>query len=430
MRDVQTSRYSAWAKVALRFGLALGALVMLWGAAQPARVRAQEGAPRCEQLYAQGVENWMAHCFSLAPATVCAASDGVTIETLSGQRANGAGRTARLSSVAALELSGEAGAWPLARVYLYDFTRGAAPTLLVMGPATLRFDEAEGAYWKGMSFTLETESAPICEALPYPAVLIQSPDGMITLLRINGTELAINGTALVSARSGGALQITSLYKETILGQSGVVVFAGYTVSALEEYAGEPTPYEAVRVAHLPLDVLPRIEIAPLPGNAIPSQDVTLYSAPQAAYYTNTTAPQDVPLNVYGQDASGEWLLVRTYEGEIGWLPAYGVELHVPLALPTYAETPTLPRHPFGAVQGYVKTSGETNNLRAAPSAQAAIVATVPLWTDLALYGRSTDGQWLLVETLDGVRGWVHVDLISSSTPYNLDELPYPPDVAP
>ncbi len=426
-QTMPTSDRIKWAARVLRFGLVLGALLTLRGTAHSGTARAQESPPNCEQRYAQGVENWMAHCYTSSPATVCAATDGVSIETLSGQRVNGAGRTARLSSVAALELSAEGGAWPLARVHLYDVTRQEAPTLLVMGPAALHFDEATGAYWKGTSFALETASTPLCDALPYPAVLIQSPQNMITLLRINGTELAVNGTALVSARSSGALQITSLYKETILGQSGAVVFAGYTVSALGEYAGEVVPYEAGRVAHLPMDVLPRIEIVPLPGNAVPTQETTLYSQPQAAYYTNTTAPVGVPVNVYGQDVGGEWVLVRTYEGEIGWLPAYGLEMHVPVALPVYAETLTLPRRPFGAVQGYVKTSGETNNLRAGPSVKAAVVATVPLWTDLALYGRSADGQWLLVETLEGVRGWVSVDVISSSTPYNLDELPYGPE---
>ena len=55
-----------------------------------------------------------------------------------------------------------------------------------------------------------------------------------------------------------------------------------------------------------------------------------------------------------------------------------------------------------------------------------MVATVPFWTDLALYGRSADGQWLYVETGDGVRAWISTLLISPSTPYSLAELPYAP----
>ena len=54
--------------------------------------------------------------------------------------------------------------------------------------------------------------------------------------------------------------------------------------------------------------------------------------------------------------------------------------------------------------------------------------TLPIWTDLELYGRSRDDQWLLVETLDGERGWIATFLISSSTPYTLNELPYPPEM--
>jgi hypothetical protein len=51
-----------------------------------------------------------------------------------------------------------------------------------------------------------------------------------------------------------------------------------------------------------------------------------------------------------------------------------------------------------------------------------------LWTDLALYGRSPDDQWLLVETLDThQRAWINTVLVSPTTPFPLADLPYPPE---
>lgn len=395
----------------------------------PPRVHAQDSTLTCAQIYQQALADMMAHCYNLAPGTVCGATGDVTITTVSGQTATGAGASARLNGVATLELGDTGDTWPLASFALPDpFDARKTTTVIVLGPARVQFDDA-AALPPGTAFALETASAPLCSDLPYPGVLVQSAESSLTNLRINDTEVMVNGMALISTRTGGTLQVNALTKETVLGQSGTVVFAGYGVSVTGEFAGEVAPYDAARVANLPVQILPRMQRVALPGNATVTKSMNLYFEPGPEYYGSTIIAEGLPVNVFGRDDSGQWLYIRSYEGYEGWLPAYVLAVDVSGDLPVLAETPPALSRPFGSVQTYIKTSYENNNLREGPGEQFAIVKSVPLWTDLALYGRSPDGDWLLVETLDDeLRGWLNVALVSNATPYTLSELPLPPDM--
>lgn len=413
--------------IALSVVLAV-ALVFPVAVPTSAPVNAQTDQINCKQLFEQALVDMMANCFSTQANTVCGASGDVTITMASGQMANGAGTSARVSGVKSVTL-GDAGgsAWSLASLNLPDmFDNRKTTTMLVFGPAELAFNAAAGLT-EGASFSLTTGNAPLCSDLPYPGVLVQTPESSLAQLRINDTDVMVNGMALISTRTGGTLQVNSLTKETILGQSGTVVFAGYTVSAIGEYAGEVAPYNVGQVQNLPVQILPVMQRIALPGNATVREAMNLFSQPGAEYYTGVMITKGLPVNVFGQDSSGDWYHVRTYAGDEGWMPAYVLDSHVAVALPVYDQLPGDLVRPFGSVQGYIKTNYEFNNLRAGPGDSFDIVVTVPLWTDLALYGRSPDGEWLLVETLDGERAWLNVALVSTSTPFVLNELPLAPE---
>lgn len=395
---------------------------------EPAAAQAG-GMVDCAELYQQALVDMMAHCFDAQPGTVCGASGSVTITMESGQVATGAGASARINGVASLALeASEDSGWPLASFTLPDaFDQRKSAAVLVMGPAELSF-ASDSSLTPGAAFTLATANAPLCRDLPVPGVLVQSPTESLTQLRINDTDVMVNGTALISTRSGGTLNVSALTRETILGQSGTVVFAGYGVSVMGEFAGEIAPYAEHQVANLPVQILPEMPLIALPGNATTNTELSLYTQPGEAYYSNTTIRAGLPVSVFGRDGSGNWLHVRTYQGASGWMPAYGLDVNVPVALPVYDEAPAAPIRPFGSVQGYIKTTYEHNNLREGPGEAFPIVETVPLLTDLALYGRSPDGNWLYVETLDGARAWVNTVVVSNSTPYSLEDLPIPPEV--
>ena len=395
-------------------------------AAVPGTARVQE-PDRCAAIYEAAIVSMMEHCFAAPAATACAAAGEVTLEMRSGQVVSEVGSRAQLNGVAALRaLPGDGTAWSLASLTVPDLVNSEqAATLLVLGPAELVFDEATDLP-PGAAFNLEAPGGPFpCDELARPGVLVQSPPNALTLLRVNGHNLAVNGLALI-ARDGDALVVSALRRETILAQSGTVIFAGYSAAVSAESVSPVAPYDPALVAHLPTGILPTIEVVALPGNADVILSTPLYSRPALQAASNAQAQAGRPISVLGRSSDGQWLHVRTYDGRIGWVPLTTLDVRVPGEMPVYDEAPPLPVRPFGSLQGYVKTDAERSILRAGPGQEFDMVATVPFWTDLALYGRSADNQWLYVETSDGARAWISTVLISPSTPYVLVELPYGP----
>jgi len=391
-------------------------------------VMAQESSASCQAQYDAAVMAMMAHCFNIEPGTVCVASGDVAIQMQSGQVIRGAGSAALLSGVESLGAQADNGtAWNLASIYLPDMLDSRKyAALIVLGPLTLTF-QPDPKLLPGASFTLSAGApAALCSDLPRPGVLVQAADNSLTLLRVNGVDLAVNGMTLIQPLGDGSLYIAALARETILSRTGTVIFAGYSVQVSGTSVSQVVPYDPGAVAHLPVEILPEMEVVTLPGNALVSQDTNLCKRPAAESYTNTLVKAGLPVNVLGRNSSGDWLVIRTYNGQVGWIPANVLQVNVPVDIPVYDALPPLPVRPFGSIQAYVKTSAEYNNLRAGPGESYPITVTVPVWTELALYGRSQDNRWLLVETQDGVRAWISVSLISPSTPYALDKLPFAP----
>jgi hypothetical protein len=382
----------------------------------------------CAAMYTAALSGMMKHCFGQDAGMACGAAGDVSIEMASGQVVQGAGISARLNGVFALRTgAGDGSAWSLASVTLPDMVDPAkAAALIVLGPAELQF-QTDDNLTPGAAFMLTNAAEAMCSDLPRPGVLVQSAENSLTLLTINGIELAINGMALIQAHDDGSLTVNALARETILGQTGTVIFAGYSAQVSPTSVSDVVSYNPADVAHLPMAVLPMIDVISLPGNAMVLQEMNLFQRPDPAAYTNAIVKAGLPVTVLGRNTSGDWLYVRSYSGLLGWMPAYVLEAHVAGEMPIFDTAPELPRRPFGSIYGYIVTNAEHNNLRSGPGEQFGIVVTVPLLTQLALYGRSPDNQWLLVETLDTQQqAWINVVLVSASTPYPLDELPYPP----
>jgi len=394
----------------------------------PTGMARAQGDDRCATLYDAATIAMMTHCFGAPIGTVCAATDSVNIEMQSGQVLAAEGSKALLAEVAVMRaLPGDGATWGLAQVLLPDpLDARRAAALILLGPAEVEFQPAPPLSPETI-FTLRAAANPFpCEGLPHPGVLVQSPPRTITLLRVNGVGVAVNGLALLQM-DGEALLVSALSREAILSESGTVIFAGYAARVGADGVSPVTPYDPGWVAHLPVEVLPTIEVVPLPGNALLTVEATLFARPTLKAYTNTVIRAGLPVNVLGRSLDGEWLAVRSYDGALGWLPVDALDVRVAGDMPILEQTPSLPPRPFGAIYGYVETNAEQNNLRAGPGQQYPVVATVPFRTGLSLYGRSRDDQWLYVEMADGTRAWISVSVISPSTPYPRDELPYVSD---
>ncbi|HEX3051896.1 MAG TPA: SH3 domain-containing protein [Aggregatilineaceae bacterium] len=356
--------------------------------------------------------------------TVCAGTNGVTIQTVGGQQVAQAGGAVQVRSVSQIDaLAGDE--WPLVMLHLPDAVNSQNyATLLVLGNATLTF--AENA--NGMVFDLKTGVSPLpCADLPQPGVLVQSAANSLTLLRVNGVDVAVNGMAIITAPENQGVTISSLSREAILSQSGTVIFAGDQSTVTGDVASEVVFYDGSALKNVPVEILPVIELVALPGNGTVLQDVSLYLRPAEESYTSATAQAGLPVNLFGQDSTGQWVYVRTYDSLMGWIPRNYLDLKTDGDMPVLAEPPTLPARPFGPIQGRGYLNAEQNNLRSGPGQDYEIVVRLPVNTEVLVFGRNPDSRWLLVETLDGTRAWLSADLLSPSTQFDIDLLPLPPE---
>jgi SH3-like domain-containing protein len=301
-----------------------------------------------------------------------------------------------------------------------------ATTMILMGAVNLTFTEPERRS-SGFSFTLTGDAEPVCEGLPRPGLVIQSPDLTLTLISVNGVELAINGTVVLHPIENG-VSVSSITHETILGQSGEVVFAGYGVDLTPDGEVTIAPYDPANVAHLPIEVLPTIERIPVPGSASSTEQLPLHLAPDYARVANNAyIDAGLPISVIGQNPAGDWLYVRTYDLITGWIPRGWVTLDTAGELPSFAAAPPLPTRPYGPVHAQGTTVAEGNNLRAGPGEDYEIIIRVPLRTAVDIYARSPDSLWYYVALADGTRGWLSVDIVHSPTLESIEELPFTPE---
>ncbi|MBN1681192.1 MAG: SH3 domain-containing protein [Anaerolineae bacterium] len=388
---------------------------------------AQDGGT-CEAIYQGAVGEMLENCFVMGSGYACGASGAVTIDSASGLSEDTPGIYVALGDITALHLAeGDGSTWSMARLHIPDpVSADDAATIVVFGPAELTFEKS-GRQPPGSVLTLTAAAEPSpCADVALPGLLVQSPEKSITLLAVNGVEIAINGTARIHLPGDGALTVSAITRETILAQTGTVVFAGYSATITGEV---PTvaPFDPAAVAHLPTEILPRMLRVALPGAAAVIEQTNLHLRPDPAAYTGTLVRVGLPVSVFGQSSGGDFVFVRTYDNLVGWVPLAALDMDISGAIPVFdTALPPLSR-PFGPVQGRGSTNSEMNNLRDGPGQSYTIVITVPYGSEVNIYGRSPDGEWLLVESADGVRAWISAYLIDPLTPYNPDELPLSPD---
>jgi uncharacterized protein YraI len=383
----------------------------------------------CQTIYQQGIESLMNHCLVAASGTACWAAGTVTMQTTSGQSAAEVGATVPLPGVISLSTA-KAEEWSLALLSVPVSSAGnATSTLVVFSPVTLTFDQTAADLPPGAAFTLVGgPEPPVCDGLPLPGLLVQSPEKNFAFLRVNGVDLTINGTAVLQATDANSLTVSAITRETYVGRTdSVIVRAGYSVQIVQGTVSIVAPYDPAAVAHLPTEILPHIEIVPLPGDALVRQQESLHLRPESSAYTGTVIQVGLPVSVLGQNSGGDWLHIRTYDGLTGWVPRAALELNVPVTPPVYDTAPLPPLRPFGPVQAQGVTTSENNNLRAGPGQTYEVVGHLPLNSELNIYARSPDDEWLLVETADGVQAWISITIIKPTTPFTFTDLPYSPD---
>ena len=400
------------------------ALILL---AAPLHALAQGDNPSCDAQREDVITSIFNQCSGLDGAMACAGAGDVTFDPAP---SGDAAPYVPVADLVALDAPAAAGGWSVAWMNVVSSrqTPNQLAVLMIFGPASLTFEDAADL-GPGAAFTLtSSEQLSACGNLPLPGVLVQSPDKALTLLRINGIDLAVNGTTLIHASEDEGTTISAITRETILGDTGVVAFAGYSVTvAPDGTIGEVAPYDPARVSNLPVVVLPRMDVVPAPGGGSIVEDTVLHLRPAANAYTGTRVRVGLPVNAFGQDSTGEWLYIRTYDGLTGWVPRSAIEGEFTPDMPVFDTAPAPPERPFGPLYARGVTTSPLNNLRAGPGEQYEIVGQLSSGEPLEVYGRDTQGYWLQVQTADGLRAWISAALFQASTPFDADELPISPD---
>jgi uncharacterized protein YraI len=131
------------------------------------------------------------------------------------------------------------------------------------------------------------------------------------------------------------------------------------------------------------------------------------------------------------DESGDWVQVEAAGGPTGWVWASWLS-NVPEDLQVWsgeeavAETPAEPAPAFG--EGVVTATTTANlNIRSGPGVSFERLATLPFGTVVGFTGfTDATGEWVQVETADGIAGWVAAAYLSAVP----DGLQLPPEDQP
>jgi len=150
-----------------------------------------------------------------------------------------------------------------------------------------------------------------------------------------------------------------------------------------------------------------------------------YPSPLASIITELKGL--TPLKVLGRTADTRWMKVETFEGVAGWVSRDYIKVFIPLqSIPVLDEqmpgtTPststTAPaveqpaQPPAAGTNARVIDMAYTLRLRTGPSALDTVIAELGGLTPLNAIGKSDNGEWLNVTTLDGRGGWVAVDYV-------------------
>jgi len=144
---------------------------------------------------------------------------------------------------------------------------GDMDTLSIINPATAGFTPMQAFYFQSGS-----SDAPCAEA-PDSGILVQTPEGVQQIaFTVNDINITLGSTAYLQAQPGGNMTTSVVEGEATVeaGGAAVVVPAGSQVSVPLDTDGraagvpsQPQPYNAAKMAVLPVRVLPRaITVSP------------------------------------------------------------------------------------------------------------------------------------------------------------------------
>lgn len=120
------------------------------------------------------------------------------------------------------------------------------------------------------------------------------------------------------------------------------------------------------------------------------------------------------VEVIGRTFGGDWLLVRTNDGQEGWVATNVMQVDQPVeivyeATPAPTSTPT----PLPVVNGVTVI---LTNLRERSGPDAPLIMELPEGTAVQVLAQTEDQNWLYVRTAEGIEGWLFAELVQLDAP--------------
>lgn len=142
----------------------------------------------------------------------------------------------------------------------------------------------------------------------------------------------------------------------------------------------------------------------------------LHAMPDATSATYGDLSTGEEVSVLFRTADGPWLQVLTHTGVSGWVAPGTLALAVPVdSIPLVAATASAVATPTAPTTITLTVDTNGLRLRRGPATSAAVLTTLEAGNTLTALGRHVNGDWLLVETSDGLRGWVSADFVAADS---------------
>jgi uncharacterized protein YgiM (DUF1202 family) len=166
--------------------------------------------------------------------------------------------------------------------------------------------------------------------------------------------------------------------------------------------------------HTPLPSPTHTEVPVMEGSLTGgTENVTLRETPGTAGRALLILRGNTPLTLAGRTEDASWVQIELETGMVGWVPATRVQTSADvyaLAVNGVAENAI----PTAIPDAVVNNDAGDLRLRDAPGTASNVIDHLGADTQLAILGRTSENQWLQVQTSDGAVGWVaalHITVI-------------------
>lgn len=152
-----------------------------------------------------------------------------------------------------------------------------------------------------------------------------------------------------------------------------------------------------------------------PMGQVIAPSLNVRSGPSTQHQILTVLPYGTQIYLIGRSTPGNWLQIRQYNGQQGWVMTQYVSApqEVINSLPV-TDTHQIPGDPVGYVLS------PRLNVRMGPGYNQPIIGQLWQGEQVPLVGRNANSAWLQISLPSGGKGWVAAQYIRSTVPiYNL-----------